>query len=154
MSHLTTIPVASFVEIVDGKPVTNTRVIASYFEREHRHVRMAVERLDCSPSFNTSNFLRITYIDQRNRKQEMFNVTRDGFMFLAMGFTGPKAAQVKEAFISAFNDMERRLQAQQAVKLEHAGLCPSGRAGRAQAAHSARAAAARAEALFAQDASP
>ncbi len=39
----------------------------------------------------------------------MFNITRDGFSFLAMGFTGKKAAEFKERFIAAFNAMEQRL---------------------------------------------
>jgi phage regulator Rha-like protein len=30
-------------------------------------------------------------------------MTKDGYMFLAMGFTGEKAAAWKEAFIDAFN---------------------------------------------------
>lgn len=33
-------------------------------------------------------------------------MTRDGFTFLAMGFTGAKAAQFKEAYISEFNRLE------------------------------------------------
>ena len=33
-------------------------------------------------------------------------MTRDGFMFLVMGFTGSKAARMKEAFIEAFNMLE------------------------------------------------
>ena len=33
-------------------------------------------------------------------------MTRDGFTFLAMGFTGPRAAVFKEAYIEAFNKME------------------------------------------------
>ncbi|EOT9412018.1 Rha family transcriptional regulator, partial [Escherichia coli] len=35
--------------------------------------------------------------------------TRDGFAFLAMGFTGKRAAQFKEAYINAFNQMEKQL---------------------------------------------
>ena len=36
-------------------------------------------------------------------------MTRDGFAFLAMGFTGVKAAAFKEAFIAEFSRMEREL---------------------------------------------
>jgi hypothetical protein len=39
----------------------------------------------------------------------MYEITRDGFAFLAMGFTGRKAAQWKETFIAAFNAMEQEL---------------------------------------------
>jgi RecG-like helicase len=42
-------------------------------------------------------------------KQPCFTITRDGFTFLAMGFTGKKAAQFKEAYINAFNQMEQAL---------------------------------------------
>lgn len=33
-------------------------------------------------------------------------MTRDGFCFLVMGFDGPRAAEWKEAYIKAFNEME------------------------------------------------
>lgn len=39
----------------------------------------------------------------------MYYLTRDGFTFPAMGFTGKIAARFKEACINAFNEMERKL---------------------------------------------
>lgn len=36
-------------------------------------------------------------------------MTRDGFTFLVMGFTGKVAAQFKEAYIEAFNEMEKAI---------------------------------------------
>lgn len=36
-------------------------------------------------------------------------MTRDGFSILAMGFTGAEAMRWKEAYISAFNQMEREI---------------------------------------------
>ena len=39
----------------------------------------------------------------------MYYITRDGFTFLAMGFTGKIAAKFKEAYINAFNEMENKL---------------------------------------------
>jgi phage regulator Rha-like protein len=41
----------------------------------------------------------------------MYRITRDGFTFLCMGFTGAEAAKWKEAYINAFNEMEAALQA-------------------------------------------
>ncbi len=41
-----------------------------------------------------------------NRKMPMYNLTRDGFSLLAMGFTGKKALQFKIAFINAFNEIK------------------------------------------------
>lgn len=46
----------------------------------------------------------------------MYYLTRDGFTFLAMGFTGKVAAQFKEAYIKAFDDMEEMLRKQQCTK--------------------------------------
>lgn len=43
------------------------------------------------------------------RKDRCYNLTRDGFSLLAMGFTGKKALQFKIAFINAFNEMEKFL---------------------------------------------
>jgi hypothetical protein len=44
------------------------------------------------------------------RKSPAYRMTRDGFTFLCMGFTGAEAARWKEAYINAFNRMEAELQ--------------------------------------------
>ena len=46
----------------------------------------------------------------------MYYMTRDGFTFLAMGFTGKVAAQFKEAYINAFNEMEEKLRSERCTK--------------------------------------
>ncbi|OAH95758.1 hypothetical protein AZH52_01600 [Proteus mirabilis] len=43
------------------------------------------------------------------RKTPFFQMTKNGFVFLVMGFTGKKAAQFKEAYISEFDRMEAEL---------------------------------------------
>jgi phage regulator Rha-like protein len=39
----------------------------------------------------------------------MHEMTKDGFMFLVLGFSGAKAAAIKESYIAAFNMMEQAL---------------------------------------------
>jgi hypothetical protein len=39
----------------------------------------------------------------------MYLITKDGFVFLVMGYRGKKAAELKEKYIEAFNKMERVL---------------------------------------------
>lgn len=39
------------------------------------------------------------------------SMTKDGFVFLVMGFAGKEAARIKEAYINAFNAMAEQLQA-------------------------------------------
>ena len=51
----------------------------------------------CSQQFSESNFGLTSYIDKSNRESKMYEISRDGFAFLVMGYTGAKAAQFKEA---------------------------------------------------------
>jgi Rha family phage regulatory protein len=50
-----------------------------------------IEALDCSKEFATLNFKGCSY-DDRGREMPMYEMTRDGWSFLVMGFTGKKAA--------------------------------------------------------------
>ncbi|MBL7583265.1 Rha family transcriptional regulator, partial [Pseudomonas aeruginosa] len=43
------------------------------------------------------------------KPEPYFRMTRDGFTFLCMGFTGKEAARWKEAYINAFNKMEQAI---------------------------------------------
>ncbi|HGJ5890835.1 MAG TPA: Rha family transcriptional regulator [Arsenophonus apicola] len=45
----------------------------------------------------------------------MYEMTKNGFIFLVMGFTGKKAAQFKEAYIAEFDKMESELNSAIAV---------------------------------------
>ena len=84
--------------------------ISNHFEKQHKDVLRAIRNLECSQEFTERNFAPSEYTDPTGRKLESFKITRDGFTFLAMGFTGKKAAAWKEAYINAFNQMEKRLQ--------------------------------------------
>lgn len=101
--------IGQLVTITDQKAVTTPLVAAEAFEKKHMHVLRAIRTLECSEEFNQSNFGLISYLDDRNRPQPAYQITRDGFTFLAMGFTGRRAAEFKEKFISAFNAMEQAL---------------------------------------------
>lgn len=97
----------------DGKPVTTSYIIAQYFGKTHSHVLRAIRDAECSDEFIKSNFgLMLKTKDLCNRghrKDPFYEVTRDGFFFVCMGFTGRKAARMKEHFIICFNEMEARL---------------------------------------------
>lgn len=103
---------APVVSIKDGKPVTTTLDIAQHFSKRHDTVLRAVKNLDCSKEFTDRNFAASEYADSTGRKLPMFQITRDGFVFLCMGFTGAEAAKWKEAYINAFNEMEAALRNQ------------------------------------------
>jgi Rha family phage regulatory protein len=87
--------------------VTTSLKVAEVFHKNHGHVLRDIENLDCSKEFRQSNFGLISYADDYGRSQPMYYMTKDGFTFLVMGYRGKKAAAFKEAYISAFNKMEK-----------------------------------------------
>lgn len=83
--------------------------ISNRFGKQHKDVLRAIDNLDCTPEFNRRNFAPISYNDGHQRLQRAFEITRKGFSFLCMGFTGPQAALWKERYIEAFDQMEAAL---------------------------------------------
>lgn len=98
---------AAVVHTHNGAPATNSLVIANRFGKRHTNVLRAISQLECSPEFTELNFELSEYTDETGKKNKYFIITRDGFIFLAMGFTGKEAAQWKERFITAFNEIEQ-----------------------------------------------
>lgn len=84
----------------------DSRYVAESFGKRHDNVMQAIVNLDCSDEFRFLNYKESTYINEQGKKQPCVCMTRDGFVFLAMGFTGKKAAAFKEAYIKQFNQME------------------------------------------------
>ncbi|EKC5509980.1 Rha family transcriptional regulator, partial [Escherichia coli] len=91
------------IAIVDGQVVTSSLAVANFFSKRHDDVLKKIRTLECSASFTARNFSVSDYTDCTGRKLHCYQITRDGFAFLAMGFTGKRAAQFKEAYINAFN---------------------------------------------------
>lgn len=94
-----------FADKNDTARVSSLKV-AEFFEKRHDAVLRDIKNLDCSEEFNLHNFVEIKYTDAKGRRQRAYAMTRDGFMFLAMGYRGKKAAAIKEAYIKRFNEME------------------------------------------------
>lgn len=89
--------------------VVSSLDVAETFDKEHRRVLQDIRELQCSEEFRVLNFVQSYYINSQNKKQPMFNITKDGFTLLAMGYTGAKAMQFKESYIKQFNAMEKAL---------------------------------------------
>lgn len=62
-------------------------------------------------------FIENSYIDNMNRTQKEYLLTRDGFSFIVMGFTGKEADEWKLKYIEAFNKMEAHLKEQNSKPL-------------------------------------
>lgn len=93
----------------NGELMTTSKIVSDVFGKAHRDTVRAITNLDCSVEFRAANFARSSYTSPQNKVLKCFNITRDGFAFLCMGFTGKKAGLWKEKYISAFNEMEKGL---------------------------------------------
>jgi len=97
------------VKFTNGVVTTNSKIIADRFGKTHRDVIRAIKLLECSEEFRGRCFAQSYYTSTQNKRIKCYEITKDGFMFLGMGFTGKKAARWKEDYISAFNHMEAHI---------------------------------------------
>ena len=105
------------VTIENGKLTTTSRIVAEKFGKRHDNVLRDIRNLECSAEYHALNFEemieRVKTGKGAERESPVFQITRDGFIFLVTGFTGKDAAQWKEKFITTFNDMEKALESKQ-----------------------------------------
>ena len=102
------------VVIENNQALTDSRIVAQKFDKNHRDVLKAIRELISQAGgmrkiSQTPMFEETTYINEQNgQSYPMYLMNRDGFSLLAMGFTGKKALQFKIDFINAFNRMEEK----------------------------------------------
>lgn len=105
--------IKSVADFYKAVPMTTSLNVAEIFEKTHGNVLRDINNLDCSDEFRKINFDKLFITkDLPNggvRKDPYYIMTRDGFTFLVMGYRGKKAAAFKEAYIKAFNQMEKEL---------------------------------------------
>lgn len=101
----------------DGQLVVTSRQIAEDFGKRNSHVVEAIENKIESLTAENSEveisklFIPTTYNHNGNEYKE-YLLTRDGFTFIVMGFTGAKADAWKLKYIEAFNKMEEAIKGQ------------------------------------------
>lgn len=93
----------------NDQAMTSNLLVAKEFGKEHNKVMRDINNLACSQEFRAANFGESSYVSEQGKEFPMFTMTKDGFSFLVMGYTGKKAAQFKEAYINAFNKMESEI---------------------------------------------
>lgn len=96
----------------NGQVVVSSRVVALKFNKEHNKVVRAIENKIESltrQNWKVENlFIQSEFTHNGNAYKE-YLLTRDGFTFIAMGFTGSEADSWKLKYIEAFNKMEQAL---------------------------------------------
>ena len=102
-------------EVVNDEVFATSFQIAEVFEKNHANILRIINKLP-DDEFKSANFIKHSYIDKTGRVLPCYNLTRDGFSLLVMGFTGEKAYQWKIEFIKAFNMMEAELKRQGVIR--------------------------------------
>lgn len=102
----------------NGQLAVSSREVASNFDKDHRVVTRSIKNKikslteqNCAVQI-TNLFIPTTYEHNGNQYKE-YLLTRDGFTFIVMGFTGSKADIWKLKYIQAFNKMEQTIKQQQ-----------------------------------------
>lgn len=112
----------------DKQAVTTSLQVAETFGKQHKHVLEAIKN-KIQRAENPARYLKMfapgSYTDAKGEERELYYMNRDGFAFLAMGFTGAKADNFKLQYIEAFNSMEASLKQGQ---IDMTGLSPSAQA--------------------------
>ena len=102
----------ALVSLKDGKPVTTSQLVAESFGKNHRDVLRSISNITESPVYlerNQRNFALVNYVDAKGERRPMYEMDRQGFEILAMGFTGEEALRWKFKYSDAFAAMEAAL---------------------------------------------
>ena len=93
------------------KAITTSLKVAEKFEKQHKDVLESIRGLQSSMSTAdfSALFFETAYKASNGKSNPMYEMNRDGFSLLAMGFTGEKALKWKLQYINAFNAMEDEL---------------------------------------------
>ncbi|MEC0234037.1 Rha family transcriptional regulator [Paenibacillus kribbensis] len=98
------------VFIREGQAVTDSLIVAEAFEKEHGRVLRDIRDLQCSNEFRVGNFAESTYKNGQGRDTPKIIMTEQGFTMLGMSYTGPKAMEFKERYITEFHRMREQIQ--------------------------------------------
>ncbi|HEF3288459.1 TPA: Rha family transcriptional regulator [Campylobacter jejuni] len=96
------------LEVANDQVTTTSLSVAAVFNKRHDNIIAKINELP-QDEFNALNFKAVEYKDKKGELRPCYNLTRDGFSLLVMGFTGEKAYKFKVEFIKAFNEMEKCL---------------------------------------------
>ena len=105
----------NLVKMIKGEAMANSLVISDKFKKPHGRVLVGIEKLieDLKNLTNENSFAKFIFKEStyhtRGKNFKCYELNRDAFSLLAMGFTGKKALSWKIDFIKAFNAMEKAL---------------------------------------------
>ena len=98
--------------------MTNSRDVARFVGKAHRHVLRDIDRIIAhSPDLGGVWFqeVKVPHPTIKGRMDRASDMTRDGAVLVISGYTGPNAIDFKLAYIRRFNEMEVELEAEAAT---------------------------------------
>lgn len=102
----------------DKQAVTTSLQVAKVFDKRHDHILRDIDDIKKDvPNFGEM-FTETTELDSYGRDRRIYDMNRDGFSLLAMGFNGKKALQFKLKYINAFNQMEDYIKNENSPKID------------------------------------
>ena len=126
-----------FVQINHSEPVTTSEFVAEAFGKAHKNILRKIEEIytQVPDYFIKLNFKLIekevkSNLGNSTYKTNLYELTKDGFILLVMGFTGKNAMSIKIAYINAFNAIAeklRQIQAKQYIATSNQNSKPDGR---------------------------
>lgn len=105
-----------------GKVKTTSLIVAKVFERRHDNVMASIREIVNSDVYQKRHQLNFQLMSRlvdignnAKRKEDYYEMDRQGFEILAMGFTGQKALEWKFKYSDAFAAMEEALKRERVV---------------------------------------
>lgn len=98
--------------MTSGVPCVSSLQVAEDFGKQHKNVVQAIENIKAENSAVTPMFIESSYQAGTGKHYKCYDITRDGFSLLVMGFTGKEALDWKLRYIEAFNRMEQHIKLQ------------------------------------------
>ncbi len=88
----------------EKRPITTSIMVSEVFGELHRSVLAKIEMLDFTSDFFIQNFNEIQYVSDDCELKAAYEMTRDGFGFISIDFTGKQAAEYSMAYIDSFDN--------------------------------------------------
>jgi len=89
----------------ENRPVTTSIMVSEVFGELHKNIVAKIEMMDFSSEFFCENFNEFSCITEHWNNKSAYEMTRDGFVFISMGFAGKRATEFSLAYLDAFDEV-------------------------------------------------
>lgn len=94
------------VRVENGKALIDSRDIANYFGKRHCHILRSIENIESQDRDATSMFYETSYQGGTGKNYKMYLMNRDGFLLLALGFTGKNTIAKRKEILDMFDNVD------------------------------------------------